>query len=351
MTLPPSEKRRLEVLHLCEDARHLADVIDLQVVAGIRPYLLTNPAASGSSRWWLQAWNDVREWRRLLAGFSIPLIHAHTFSAGMAAVRGESATVYQVADLVERQLAGPGSSWMQRSFRAAEHFVFAQTEAIIVRSAVMRHALTTAGVEPAKIFLVPETVPVMGNAEDFRIRVEAPPPSLTVLCETANTAVQKAVALCGERKDLRFHVRARGTSLPMPTPGCEPLDAGAFEAARRRADIVIAADEDAVATAMANGIAVLAADTIFLRELSPHGEGCLWFASGEELASKLVFLAQDAGFRDSLATAGRRYILAERNEERIGKLYVKVYNYALEQRRSRSGPVDLSPSLIPARVV
>jgi hypothetical protein len=350
MTVPPSEKRRIEVLHLCEDARQLADVIDLQVVAGIRPYLLTNPAASGSNRWWMQAWNDVREWRRLLAGFSIPLIHAHTFSAGMAAVRGESATVYQVADLVERQLAGPGSSWMQRSFRAAEHFVFAQTQAIIVRSAVMRHALTSAGVEPAKIFLVPETVPVLGEAEDIRIRVEASPQALTVLCETANTAVQKAVALCSERKELRFQVRAaNGTSLPIP--GCEPLENGAFEAARRRADIIIAADEDAVASAMASGTAVLAADTVFLRELSPNGEGCLWFASGEELASKLVFLAENARFRDSLAAAGRRYILGERNEERVGKLYLKVYQYALERRRSSSGPVDLTPSLIPVRVV
>src|SRR5687767_7952671 len=107
-----ARKRRIEVLHICEDARDIADVVDVQISAGIRPYLLTNPTATGSARWWLRAWSDVREWRRLLSGFAVPLVHAHTFTAGMAAVRGEPAVVYELEDFVEHQLAGPGSTWM-----------------------------------------------------------------------------------------------------------------------------------------------------------------------------------------------------------------------------------------------
>jgi glycosyltransferase involved in cell wall biosynthesis len=135
----------------------------------------------------------------------------------------------------------------------------------------------------------------------------------------------------------------------MITSGCEPLSDLQFEAARRRADIVIAADETAAATAMTNGIALLAADTLFMRELSPNGEGCLWFASGEELASKLVFLAANPDFRNSLAAEGRRYILGARSPERIGRLYREAYTFALEQRKSISGPSDFRPALAPSR--
>src|SRR6185436_17652891 len=145
---PRVQPRRLEVLHLCEDARQLADVLDLQVNAGIRPYLLTNPTPAGANRW-LGSWNEVREWRRLLSGFSIPLLHAHTFAAGMAAVRTDAASVYELTEEIDKKLAMSGT-WMQRSFRAAEQFVLTQADAVITPTAAMRHALTAAGVESQK---------------------------------------------------------------------------------------------------------------------------------------------------------------------------------------------------------
>jgi hypothetical protein len=328
----------------------VADVIDIQVSAGIRPYLLTNPAGGVSARWWLRAWNDVREWRRLLAGFSGPIIiHAHTFTAGMAAVRGDAAVVYELDHFVEQQLAGPGSSWMQRSFRAAEYFIFSQSQAVIVPSSAIRHVLTGSGISPEKIFFVPKPVPVLTPVDNLHVKVDIPIQQLTVLCDTTDTAVRKAVSLCGRmRTDLRFLARSSATTVA--AAGCELLPDRLFEAARASADIAISADEATAAASMASGAALLAADLPFLRELSPEGEGCLWFGGGEELAAKLLFLASNVEFRKSLAAAGRRHILAERGPDRIGKLYVRAYQYALDAKKKDSGPADFQGALVPARV-
>jgi hypothetical protein len=341
---PRVQPRRLEVLHLCEDARQLADVLDLQVNAGIRPYLLTNPTPAGANRW-LGSWNEVREWRRLLSGFSIPLLHAHTFAAGMAAVRTDAAAVYQLTEEIDKKLAMSGT-WMQRSFRAAEQFVLTQADAVITPTAAMRHALTAAGIESQKMFLIPPAVPLF---EELRNGASDSKPAI-VLCDTSSTALQKAISLCRRTyHELRFLVA--DTKSGMQADGCEFLDVRQLTSAWQRSTVVVAAAETFAAVAMARGIPVIAADTLFLRELSPNGEGCLWFSSGEELASKLTYLLSHSDFRANLAVAGRRHILSTRSADRIGKLYRGAYEYALEHHKRPSGPSDLQPAMIPAPVM
>src|SRR5438309_11474118 len=92
------------VVHACELAREVLPLVEGQLAAGMRPFLLT-PAGYGSARSFLdgskrdsktpvsllQTWNHVREWRKLLneseADRSSEIVHTHSFASGMAAVR------------------------------------------------------------------------------------------------------------------------------------------------------------------------------------------------------------------------------------------------------------------------
>src|SRR5258708_35289852 len=82
------EVRAWEVVHACEYARDLADVVEAQISAGMRPYLLTVGAEVPARASVLQAWQDVRRWKKAYdesgAHTTPQLIHAHCFSAGMA---------------------------------------------------------------------------------------------------------------------------------------------------------------------------------------------------------------------------------------------------------------------------
>src|SRR3954471_5641743 len=99
-----SAPRAWRVVHACDQAREVLPVIEGQLAAGIKPYILMPDGVSGpeamlrterrsKERSLLTAWNDVRNWRRSLvevesggsgssSGFD--LVHAHSFAAGMA---------------------------------------------------------------------------------------------------------------------------------------------------------------------------------------------------------------------------------------------------------------------------
>jgi hypothetical protein len=347
--MPISKKpAAIEVLHLCEDARQIADLLDLQATANIRPYLLTNPR-SGSRWWWMRAWSDVREWRKLLGGFQIPLVHAHTFASGMAAIRGEAPVVYGLDTFVDHYLTDDSGKWMDRSFRAAEQFVLAQAEAIIVPTAAMRHAVLSREVEKAKVFWIPDAIAYGFSEGDEWLRrtFDVPSHELTVFCATANTAVLHAIAECLKGAvGIRFFLRASSLlhSRPMMIPLLDDRD---LIPAIRSADIVIAGDEDSAVLTMRHGTALLLADTLYLRDLAPQHGGCMWFRTGEELSHKLKMLSTEPEVRRKHAEAGRKYILSERSPENITRAYVEAYRYALEHKRSMGMPSDLSGSLVP----
>src|SRR5689334_84639 len=101
------------VIHACELARDVLPLLEGQLAAGMRPCLLTPGGIVGASSLLnapkresaasvslLNTWSHVREWRSLMnesaAETSSEILHAHSFSAGMAAVRASSCVVYQL---------------------------------------------------------------------------------------------------------------------------------------------------------------------------------------------------------------------------------------------------------------
>ena len=146
------------MIHACEYARDVLPVVEGQVNAGMRPYIVT-PQGAGTAELYLaqknpesaqtlsllRAWQDVRNWRKSLLECdpenSADVVHAHSFASGMAAVRNFSCVVYDVAACVEELAISAGQcekgSWMARSFRVAEQFILYHAEAIVVHSSGM----------------------------------------------------------------------------------------------------------------------------------------------------------------------------------------------------------------------
>src|SRR5437016_2652050 len=92
--------RAWEVVHACDFARDIADVVEAQINAGMRPYLLTVGAEAPMKASIMQTWQDVRRWKKAFdesgAHTTPQLIHAHSFSSGMAAVRIGACLVYDL---------------------------------------------------------------------------------------------------------------------------------------------------------------------------------------------------------------------------------------------------------------
>src|SRR3954471_24808110 len=80
------EIRAWEVVHACDFARDIADVVEAQINAGMRPYLLTVGAEAPMKASIMQTWQDVRRWKKAFdesgAHTTPQLIHAHSFSSG-----------------------------------------------------------------------------------------------------------------------------------------------------------------------------------------------------------------------------------------------------------------------------
>jgi hypothetical protein len=176
----PSDKKPSDalhpwnVVHACTQVRDILPLLDVQVSAGMRPFLVT-PHGSGTPDLYLRAaedsakpaslltaWNDVRQWRRSLMeadpGQSAEVVHAHSFSSGMAAVRNFSAVVYDLHGCVEELAMGAGQcesgSWLARSFRVAEQFILARAAAVITHTSVMRDAVLERGAPRENVFVV-----------------------------------------------------------------------------------------------------------------------------------------------------------------------------------------------------
>src|SRR5258708_1851707 len=169
--------RNWRVIHACEYARDVLPVVEGQVTAGMRPYIVT-PQGAGTAELYLakgdleqpatlsllRAWPDARHWRKSLLECdpenTADVLHAHSFAAGMAAVRGFSCVVYDVGACIEDWAIASGQcdhgSWMGRSFRVAEQFVFSRAEAVIVHSLSMISAVEERGAPHESVFLIPE---------------------------------------------------------------------------------------------------------------------------------------------------------------------------------------------------
>src|SRR5215831_5258512 len=169
--------RGWRVLHACEFARDVLPVAEGQVVVGMFPYIVT-PHGAGAAELYLagkdpgparpltllRSWQDVRNWRKAILDCApettADLVHAHSFAAGMAAVRSCACVVYDLQDCIDELALDSGQcnpgSWIGRSFRAAEQFVLSRAATVIVHSLGMKDAAQERGAPPENIFLVPD---------------------------------------------------------------------------------------------------------------------------------------------------------------------------------------------------
>lgn len=407
--------RAWRVIHACENARDVLPVVEGQLAAGMRPYIVT-PEGEGSAELYLagrrqderrplsllRSWQDVRNWRKSILDCdpanSADLVHAHSFAAGMAAVRSIGGVVYDLPACIEELAISAGQcetgSWMGRSFRVAEQFVLSRAAAVIIHSLTMKDAALERGAPSENIFLIPDPLTTEDDggwgafpltSSDFLQRhfglnedsVTFLVPQFSTEIAAALTATQLAVLESfaqALREGPQFHLFLEGVASPLLREAIqnralslgvqsklafvEPADAnGAWQSA----DIVIATGDlpsdpllvkrpnQICLDAMRHGKALLAADRPRNRETSPDGRGCLWFEHNNpvDLALRLAFLGHNPEFRAALGATARSYILESRSTASIGQKYQDAYRHAFNRRKSTgpgAGMVSLQPA-------
>ncbi|MCU1306900.1 MAG: hypothetical protein JWN45_1595 [Acidobacteriaceae bacterium] len=405
------------VVHACKHVQDVASVVDAQLHVGMHPYLLTpnGPRAMTSDASvqrnmrdnpvsLLKGWQDVRCWRRQFdengTSFHSQLIHAHSFAAAMAAIRGGDTVVYDVREWIEEQ-SPTANSWLARSFRTAEQFALARSSAIVVHSRAMRSECVSRGIAPEDVFVVPD--PVCANtttADDAPSELEAlgldmciaQPGKVLVLAKVTeekletesgkkhannsfdlNSLLLSLAHALQENDAIRFLLVSPSSLLLEISKKARELNVRdkvviTTEEDQQRAiaaaEIVIAdsvsindaqgTDESIALAAMVQGKAVLAADNAANRDLSPDGRGLLWFSPDQksmvrDLAHRLAFLARNADFRSALGKGGQQYIFEARSPSRIGRMYDDVYRHAYARRGRGESSQGTSGALIPVQ--
>ena len=357
-SLAASRPRKWDVVHACDHARQVADVLDAQACANIRAYIVSHPRPPNDSL--LRSWGEVRKWSSLLsqhvgdppfdsAGL---LIHAHNFTAGMAAIRSQQPSVYDVETFVDQVGAETARPWLGRSFRAAEQFVLAQAAAVVVHDRKMENACRARGVSAERVFCVPPPAPLMPDVtpgEQLRRRFAIAENEVAVLVETMDRWLAAVfLAVHSRSRNLRLLLAESASAGMASIPQADAiaqisisLSPDYLDAAASASDLVIAAHEPSLVSAMVYGKPTVAADTEELRSVSAEGVGLLWSEAAdlEDRARKVESLLRDAETRASLGAAARRFIQSQRSLERIGKLYEDVYRFAAEGHdRSRNVP-------------
>ena len=404
---PPRPKsKHWRVIHACEYARDVLPIVEGQITAGMRPFIVT-PMGKGTAEVYLakkeleepealsllRAWQDVRNWRKSLLECDpenkADLVHTHSFSSGMAGVRNLSCVVYDLKACIEELAMTAGQcergSWMARSFRVAEQFILSRAKAVIVHSQGMKLAAHERGAPPENVFLIPAPValdelplpPTNFLREHFAIESSATifylPQSLPAQDSSHPpcwASVLEAFALAGAANpELRLLIEAAPEQFPAIHGHAERLEISKrivcveekeASAVLQGVDVVIATGETpdhpvharypntACLQALSAGKALLAADVEHNRDASPEGRGCLWFreSDADDLASRMIFLAGNPGFRAALANAGRAHIAETRSSAVIGHQYDAAYRHALAQKRA-SGPGQSATTLMP----
>jgi Glycosyl transferase 4-like domain len=388
------------VIHACARARDVLPVVEGQVAVGMRPYVVT-PQGAGNAEMFLdgavrgepqpisllRCWQDVRKWRKSLLECEpecwADVVHAHSFAAGMAAVRNCECVVYDLRDCIEELAVAAGqcepASWIGRSFRAAEEFVLVRAGAVIVHSLSMKKAAEEQGTPPENIHLIPDPLPPYDEDEPAT-NVSLPPeladpaagviflaPQLAdcgdetgtqsaLLAMEAFAHVSREIAGCRlllePRADAIASLRQQAIGMGIHTK-VSFVEKEAMPWAWKIAHIVLAfaAGESGPTVgrrqnrvclkALRNGIALLAADLPSNREANRDGRGCLWFdpRNPRDLGRRMALLGGNPGFRRTMAGAGRLHLLETRNVAVIGLKYGEAYRHASSRRKSTSkGP-------------
>jgi Glycosyl transferase 4-like domain len=361
-----TRSRKFDVVHACANARQVADLLDAQATANIRAYVLSRPQVPGDSL--LQSWNEVRKWRVQLDEYcgeppfdsAGMLIHAHAFTAGMAAVRGQLAAVYDVDQFIEQRSDRDDRTWLARSLRAAEQFVLAQAAAVVVHSEHVKQLCSARGVENDRLFFIPRTAPLLPDtaaADSFRRRLAISKDEAAIFTEVLDAPLATALLeFRAEGHDVRL-LLTESASATMPLlPQADRLAQISVSvsldnhlAAIAASDLVLAVGEEALVAGMTFGKPSLTADCPLARSISPDGAGLLWHRAddAQDRGRRLTYLLRERDFRDDLGASARRFITERRSLERIGKMYEEVYRFAIN--RKKTGKIDTSSgSLVPA---
>jgi glycosyltransferase involved in cell wall biosynthesis len=395
-TLPRFTKAKVwRVIHACEYARDVLPVVEGQVAVGMRPFIVT-PQGAGTAELYLsggnqdqprslsllRSWQDVRSWRKSLLDCApettSDIVHAHSFAAGMAAVRNCSCVVYDLGACIEEMAISAGlcesGSWMGRSFRVAEQFVLSRAAAVIVHSRGLKEAALERGAPPDAVFLVPEPIsednepPALSQDIDFLTRrfgfapgsvsFFVPQFALEEQLSPAAVSVLEGFALASNelpqfnllveapesaRRAINEHASRLGISLHVAL--VHQFD---VPATMESAHVVVAMGElpaDPVAARQPNeiclkslwqGKTLLAADVPRNRDASPEGRGCLWFEAdnSRDLGYRMAFVGRKPEFRAALGAAGRMFIYETRNTVAIGQQYDEAYRFASSRKKS-----------------
>jgi glycosyltransferase involved in cell wall biosynthesis len=192
----PRAIRAWRVVHACDSIHQVLPVVEAQAAAGIKPYVLTSQGECLDQSGFrarqmegskpvslLKAWSEVRNWRRNFLNSEVEagvpatdadLVHAHCFSAGMAAVRNSRAAVYSLYDFIENLPHGHGQkdhSWLVRSFAVAEQFVLTRAGAVVVHRRGLWEELLRRGCAAENVFLIPE--PLSAEVIDFLLEPQS----------------------------------------------------------------------------------------------------------------------------------------------------------------------------------
>lgn len=398
---PAAKQYPWKVVHACELAREVLPLVQGQTAAGMRPSLITpggytvpsslvegNSAEGALPVSLLRTWNHVREWRRLLHDSAVEsfseIVHAHSFAAGMAAIRASLSVAYQFKAGIEALAIAAGNcaenSWLAHSFRVAENFVLTRAAAVVVNHNKERRACLERGVNSENLFLIPEPAdsewfestadrPWLeqignGNHETVFFLVPSMPVSSWDRRDALRRWMRVLAILRQEYRETRFlflaerqaasaiHQMALACHL---MPWIKVLSPEMRDKAMASADVVLCDSEHApqlfALEALARGRALLCADIDAHREVSAEGRGCIWFRAGEgaDIARRGSFLACNPQFRRALGGTGRDHCLATRGVEAIGARYDAVYRQAFNKRKDRDNSPP-KPRLIPLQV-
>jgi glycosyltransferase involved in cell wall biosynthesis len=370
-----SPVRGWRVLHAGDSFRELNAVVEGQLAAGMKPWVVTSEGVAGPEAALrvaqetrrrislLKAWQEVRRWRQLIlqayAELGCELVHAHCFAAGMAAVRNCPAVVYDLRHFVEQAPeageALPGAAWLARSFRVAEHFVFTRAAAVVVHSGKIRDAVCGRASVREMVFLVPDPIEINPSPLPDTRWLRLPSRAVTLFAAHVRACPEQPAEdvlgmlrafrqLRREAEEAFLLLEADPGGLPALTVACgqleladavRPIDASQREQALASADVVISGSAAVSMAALAQRRALLAADVPENREVSGEGRGCLWFRSGDarDLTARAAFLVRNPDFRRALASAGQKHLAETRSPEAVARAYDAVYRFAFNRRR------------------
>lgn len=338
-----------------------AAIFDAQRLVGMRPSVIDLERRAGEQAdvGVLGCWRDFRQWLYMLRT-SPPqraeIFHAHTLSAALAALRGAIPVVFQFSESVHDTASRFNAS---RSLSWAERFVLSRAAAVVVDCTHMKELSVRWGAPAQNVFLVPE--PVEPTAEEVGAAETTSGPHAGDHCSVFSAVsdlhdfaeLLAAMALiAGEIPGLQLMVeapseihaslsqyaRARrvGDYVRLLSPEQHSSELALADLAialpPRKAGLRNRASHFAAA-ALAHGRALLAADCVANREVSPSGAGCFWYNPGDglDLARRCSMLVATPELRRSLGATGRQLIHDTRSLQVVGERFDVVYRHACRQ--------------------